>query len=652
MADETKVLNGRYEIVRPIGYGGMAEVYLAHDTVLDRDVAIKILRDQFTSDKTFVEQFAREAKSVARLTDPNIINVYDVVFDENNQYIVMEYVDGVTLKEFLEENKPSLEETLEIISRTASGLGHAHRQNIIHCDIKPHNILVDKNLNPKIADFGIAKTISTQTQVYSNEVMGSVHYLSPEQADGGRITAATDVYSLGVVLFEMLTGNVPFTGSSIAGVTMMHLNKPVPRLTEYLQNVPEGLQEIVDKALAKISDNRYANGDEFAEALDEFIMKLFPDSEHHINLTRREDLVATTPIDDDGEEKTVVVKHGTVGEHKRPKLDEFKKTAPVPVIDPKKPEDEDKEDDSVKKRKINYSRLMLIITGVVVAISMMANLYFNRDRKVVEVPQVVNMTLAEAQDKLKGNDFKINLLEQFDASAKFKPGTVMEQNPKAGQKRKEGSMITLIVSKGGELKAVPNLVGMSAVKAENILLDLGFKIGKTTNRAEKDKNIGSVLEQNPKALEKLAVGSAVDLVVCEGSNPVPDLKGKPLSEAKALLQAAGLVMGDVDVISDASVGANIIMGTTPLAGTKIAEGDKVNITVSDGGKTNDSIVEFVVPGKAVVPVSVQLIDGANRKTLYTGTQKGNVRLRYKVTAHPGAKVQFFVNGAMVEERSL
>lgn len=651
MADATKVLGGRYEIVRPVGYGGMAEVFLAHDTVLDRDVAIKVLRDQFVSDKTFVEQFAREAKSIARLTDPNIINVYDVVCDDNNQYIVMEYVDGVTLKEFLEENKPSLEETLEIISRTASGLGHAHRQNIIHCDIKPHNILVDKNLNPKIADFGIAKTISTQTQVYSKEVMGSVHYISPEQADGGMITAATDVYSLGVVLFEMLTGSVPFTGSSIAGVTMMHLNKPVPRLTDYLENVPEGLQEIVDKALAKNSDNRYANGDEFAEALDEFIMKLFPDSEHHINLARRDDLVATTPIDD-GNEKTVVVKHGSGGEHKRPKSDEIKKTAPVSNIDPEKPENNDKEDDSVTKRKINYSRLMLIITGIVVAISMMANLYFNRDRKVVEVPQVVNMTLSEAQEKLKGNDFKINLLEQFDASAKFKPGTVMDQNPKAGQKRKEGSMITLIVSKGGELKAVPNLVGMSAVKAENILLDLGFKVGTVTNRAEKDKNIGSVLEQSPKALEKLAVGSAVDLVVCEGSNPVPELKGKPLSEAKALLQAAGLTLGDVDTVSDASVGANIIMGTTPIAGTKIAEGGKVNITVSDGGKTSDSIVEFVVPGKAVVPVSVQLIDGANRKTLYTGTQKGSVRLRYKVSAHPGAKVQFFVNGAMVEERSL
>lgn len=646
-----KILGGRYEIIRPIGYGGMAEVYLAHDNVLERDVAVKILRDQYTSDKSFVAQFEREAKSIARLTDPNIINVYDVVCDKNNQYIVMEYVDGVTLKEFLEKNKPSLEETLEIISRAASGLGHAHRQNIIHCDVKPHNILIDKNLNPKIADFGIAKTISTQTQVYSNEVMGSVHYLSPEQANGGRITAAADVYSLGVVLFEMLTGSVPYMGSSIAGVTMMHLNKPIPKLTDYLQNVPEGLQEIIDKALAKDSEERYENGDEFAEALENFIIKLFPNSEHHINLARRENLVSTTPVDY-GNEKTVVVKHGSAGDRSRHGSNDFTKTIGIPGIDPKKPKKENEGEIFVNKRKINYSRLMLIITGIVVAISMLANLYFNRERKVVAVPQVVNMTLVEAQNKLKGNDFKINLVEKFDTSSKFQPGTVMEQNPKAGERRKEGSMITLIVSKGGELKAVPHLVGMSVARAENILLELGFRIGKTTNRVEKDKNIGSVLEQSPKALEKLAVGSAVDLVICEGSNPVPNLKGKALNDAKALLEAAGLKLGDVDIVSDPSIGANIIAGTTPPAGTKIAEGASVKITVSDGGKTNDSIVEFVVPGKNVIPVSVILIDGANKKTLYTGTQKGNVRLRYKVSAHPGAKVQFFANGQMVEERIL
>ena len=650
MSNDIKVLGGRYEIIRAIGYGGMAEVYLAHDTVLDRDVAIKVLRDQFTCDKNFVKQFEREAKSAARLTDPNIINVYDVVCDEEQQFIVMEYVDGVTLKEFLTENKPSLEETLEIISRAASGLGHAHRQNIIHCDVKPHNILIDKNLNPKIADFGIAKTISNQTQVYSSEVMGSVHYLSPEQADGGRITAATDVYSLGVVLFEMLTGNVPFSGPNIACVTTMHLNKPVPKLVDYLETVPEGLQEIVDKALAKNSTDRYANGDEFAEALNNIIMKLFPDSEHHIELARREDLVTNKPTDDgDDDEKTVVVNHGHVGEKRRPNVEDLNIMAPKRDNIVKDSKKDEKEEDSVN-RKINYSRLMLLVTGIVVAISMIANLYFNRERKVVEIPQVVNMSITEAKTILDKNDFKIKIIEKHDANSKA--GQVLDQNPKPGEKRKEGTMISLTVSKGGELKTMPNIVGMGIVKAENILSEAGFKIGKTTSRYEKDKSIGTVLEQSLKADEKLAAGTAVDIVVCEGTNEVPKLQGKNLKEAKGILEAAGLTLGEIKYVSDQSVGPNIIMASNPLAGMKIAKGDPVMITVSDGGKTNDTIVEFIVPGKDATSVSVVLLDSGNRKTLYSGTQKGGVRLRYKVSAHAEAKVQFFAGGKMVEERSL
>lgn len=648
MSNDIKVLGGRYEIIRAIGYGGMAEVYLAHDTVLDRNVAIKVLRDQFNCDKSFVDQFEREAKSAARLTDANIINVYDVVCDEEQQYIVMEYVDGVTLKEFLTKNKPSLEETLEIVSRAASGLGHAHRQNIIHCDVKPHNILIDKNLNPKIADFGIAKTISNQTQVYTSEIMGSVHYLSPEQADGGRITAATDVYSLGVVLFEMLTGSVPFSGPNIACVTTMHLNKPVPKLTDYLQEVPDGLQEIIDKALAKNSVNRYANGDEFAEALNDIILRLFPDSEHHIELARREDLHANNPSDNVGEdEKTVIVNHGLVGTKKRPRSNDSNTEG---LKDNEQIYTKNFEEDGSVKRKINYSRLMLLITGVVVAISMIANLYFNRERKVVEVPQVVNMSLDEAKKVLEKNDFAIRLIEKHDAKAKA--GFVLDQNPKPGEKRKEGTTISLTVSKGGELKTMPNIVGMGIVKAENILSEAGFRIGKTIGRYEKNKSIGTVLEQSVKANEKLAAGTVVDLVVCEGTNEVPKLQGRNIKDAKGILEAAGLTLGEVKYVSDKSVGYNIIMASNPLAGMKVAKGDPVMITVSDGGKTNDTIVEFIVPGKDSTSVSVLLLDGPNRKTLYSGTQKGSVRLRYKVSAHPGAKVQFYAGGKMVEERSL
>ena len=270
------ILNGRYKIIRPVGYGGMAEVFLAHDELLDRNVAIKMLRDQFLSDKELLEQFQREAKSAARLVHPYIINIYDVVSEGSNQYIVMEYVDGVTLKEYMQEHKLSLNAVLEIGVRLADALQHAHSHRIIHCDIKPQNILLDKNMNPKIADFGIAKMVTNQTMVYSKAVMGSVHYISPEQASGGKITACSDVYSLGIVLFEMLTGQVPYVGTTAVAVAMMHVEKPVPRLADYMENVPEGLQEIMDRALAKRCEDRYENAGQLRRDLLNLKMKLFP----------------------------------------------------------------------------------------------------------------------------------------------------------------------------------------------------------------------------------------------------------------------------------------------------------------------------------------------------------------------------------------
>ena len=235
---DNTILNGRYRIIRPVGNGGMAEVFLAHDELLDRDVAVKMLRDQFLGDKELLEQFKREAKSAARLVHPYIINIYDVASEGDNQYIVMEYVDGVTLKEYMQEHKLSLNAVLEIGVRLADALQHAHSQKIIHCDIKPQNILLDQNMNPKIADFGIAKMVTNQTMVYSKSVMGSVHYISPEQASGGQITASSDVYSLGIVLFEMLTGQVPYKGTTAVAVAMMHVEKPLPRLADYMDNVP------------------------------------------------------------------------------------------------------------------------------------------------------------------------------------------------------------------------------------------------------------------------------------------------------------------------------------------------------------------------------------------------------------------------------
>lgn len=643
------ILNGRYEIIRPIGYGGMAEVFLAHDQLLDRNVAIKMLRDQFLEDKELLEQFQREAKSAARLVHPYIINIYDVVSEGSSQYIVMEYVDGVTLKEYMQEHKLPLNAVLEIAVRLADALQHAHSHNIIHCDIKPQNILLDKNMNPKIADFGIAKMVTNQTMVYSKSVMGSVHYISPEQASGGKITASSDVYSLGVVLFEMLTGQVPYVGKTAVTVAMMHVEKPVPQLADYMENVPDGLQEIIDKALAKRCEDRYANAGELRKDLLSLKMKLFPFSSE--DYTRELGPVKTSVVKTDAPDEgaTMIMKpvRRELPEAAEPLADvQREEAAPAAAA-------EAGEQGKMVKRKLNYTKLMIYITAAVVVISVAAHFIFNRTLAEVTVPDVTKMTVVEAQKLLEEKEFKVELEEKYGDPAKFKPGTVMEQSPAAGEKRKQRSLIILTICKGAELKATPELAGMSLSKAEQTILNAGFKLGKITKKHVDGQRIGIVLSQLPKALDKAPKGSSIDLVINEGDKEVPNLIGKPLSEAKKLLASAGLTLGEIKTVNDHSAVKNVVLATNPNAGTKIGAGDAVSVTVAEGsGVKSSAYVDFVVPGNKTTNVEIILIDENGKKTLYSGSQKGGVRLRQRVEYLGSARVQLLCDGKLASEKSL
>lgn len=652
MDNNTKtILNGRYKIIRPIGYGGMAEVFLAHDELLDRNVAVKMLRDQYLADKELLAQFRREAKSAARLVHPYIINIYDVISDETGQYIVMEYVDGVTLKEYMKEHKLPLSFVLEIAVRLADALQHAHRHNIIHCDIKPQNILLDKNLNPKIADFGIAKMVSSQTMVYTKEVMGSVHYISPEQASGGNITACSDVYSLGVVIFEMLTGKVPYNGDTPVAVAMMHVERPVPKLSSYLDDVPEGMQDIIDKAMAKRCEERYATAGDMRRDLLKLKMHLFPfsseDYKHELNETITVPLVSAADADDGATMIMSPVRAGAL--EKLRTADVASETA----------EQEQKSDARAGenmprvKRKWNFMNILLLVTAVVVAISVMAHFIFGRSREVVEIPNVINMTVVEAQRTLDKYDFEVELNEEYGDS-KYKPGTVMEQFPKAGEKRRAGSQITLTISRGAELKAVPNLENMSIHKAEQLLRDSGFTVGKINKTYDKKYKIGSVISTSPKADDKAPKGSEVDILLNEGDKEIPNLVGQKLKDAEKLLKKAGLKVGEIKTISDSSVPRDTVMATTPNAGVKLAEGDPVIITVSDGGVKISNYIDFVVPGSGSEKYKVKVVleDNNGKETLYSGSQRGGVRIRQKVEYLGKAKVQFIVDGAVVQEKSL
>ncbi len=643
---DKNILNNRYEIIRPVGSGGMAEVFLAHDNLLDRNVAVKMLRDQFVADRELLDQFRREAKSAARLIHPYIINIYDVVSEGDVQYIIMEYVEGVTLKDYLKEHKLLLNAVLEIAVRLADALKHAHSKNIIHCDIKPQNILIDKNLNPKITDFGIAKMVSNQTMVYSSAVMGSVHYISPEQANGGQITACSDVYSLGVVIFEMLTGQVPFNGNTAVSVAMMHAEKPIPRLSEYMEEVPEGLQNIIDKALAKKCENRYQDADELRRDLLNLKMKLYPFSSDEYKKDMQAVLPSSTYVANDEDDATLIMKpvrSNTVNLSSISELDTVSESEPEEDIVAARP--------VKKKRQFNFTRILIMVTVAVVLISAIAHFIFNRNREIVAVPEVVNMSVSEAQILLEKEGFEVDLEERSENNVK--PGVVIEQSPKAGEKRKEGSVIYLTVSKGAELKPVPDVTGMSLTKAERIILDEGYEIGTVIKKHDSSKKTGSILAQSPKFGDKAPKGSKINLVINEGENVVPDVTGKKLADATKLLKDQGLALGNVTYAASERTKGTVI-SADPAVGTSLEENAKVNLVVSSGAnkEANSIYVDFIVPGEKEQHVQIYVIDSRGRNLIYDDDKKGGVRIRRKIDVSDNAKIQFYCDNKLIEEKTL
>lgn len=673
---ENTILNRRYEILRTIGQGGMAEVYLAHDILLDRHVAIKMLREQFAADKALLEQFRREAKSAARLEHPYIINIYDVVSEGDKEYIVMEHVEGITLKEYLQNNKLSLNAVLEIGVRLADALQHAHSRNIVHCDIKPQNILVDKYLNPKITDFGIAKMVSNQTMVYTPTVMGSVHYLSPEQATGGHVTASSDVYSLGVVLFEMLTGKVPFDGNTAVAIAMMHAEKQVPPLSDYLDEVPVGLQEILDNALAKDPAKRYRNAGSLRRALLDLKMQLFPFSSNDY----RKEMTIAIPQETRMSEE--VLEGATmIMQPVRPKVE----TTVAEQLDTG--EDEMAKRKRKKKLKLGINQIMILATIFVVVISVIANFVFGSSRAVVKVPNVLKMTVVEAQNLLESKKFIVDLEEGHDDAAQ--PGTIIKQTPAAGEERKEGSKMLLVVNKGAELKSVPEVRTMTFEKAKRFIEHAGFVVGEVSRKYDRKEIIGTVLSQQPKGASKLPKGSKINLIINEGDKPVPNLAGKKVKDAEKLLKAAGLRLGEVRYIDDKPA-KDTIVSTTPMAGQKIAEFEKVDLTVSNGeaSKPKDIYVDFNLTVEKLVgyidtydkdkkkeaenikkkkelydnyykknkdrkyDLQVYVVDDKGRDLVFSGKKKIGENVRKKTEIVGNARIKVYADGNLIEDKSL
>lgn len=627
-----EVIKKRYKILRPIGSGGMSEVFLAHDEILDRNVAVKRLRDQFTGDKELLNQFKREAKSAAQLVHPNIIGIYDVIEDDDGQYIVMEYVEGTTLKDILKNYKIEPKAALQITMQLASALQQAHNRNIIHCDIKSQNILMSENMIPKIADFGIAKMVSGQTMVFTGNVMGSVHYISPEQASGEQVTFASDIYSLGIVLYEMLTGKVPFQGETPVSVAMMQVEKPLPRLSESIDNVPAGVQTILDKMTAKKPSNRYASAKDLYDDLENLLKNGIVDSAESADGMDGSTIIM--PPVKPGEKKKIIA----LSVDKEAMARTAKDWQEALVY-------------RIKNFDLTFNSAVIILTVFVCFVSLCAHFYFSFENTMVEVPKVVSMQVKDAEAKLKDEDYQVEL--QQEPSLTVAAGVVVRQIPEAGVKRRKGSTVKVVFSVGAEKHTMPDLIGMSLVKGQQTLDEIGMKVGKIERKYSSAYKIGAIIEQEPRAGEKTNEGVLVNIVLNEGTKKLPELVGKQLNEAERMVRQLGLRVGEIRRVNSLEP-KGTVTASFPEAGTMLPNYYPVQLTISNGADKSvvGAVFEYVVPGPSSEKHRIQIyeVNRKGRNLIYNSVDAGGKYIKQTIDGG-GQRVSVIVycDGKQVQE---
>lgn len=571
-----RILARRYELQELIGGGGMADVYKAQDKLLDRAVAVKILHQQYANDAEFVEKFRREATAAAKLAHPNIVNIYDVGEDGGSQYIVMEYVSGPTLKEVIQQ-KGCLEpiEAVRIAKEIASALESAHRNNLVHCDIKPHNILVMPDGHIKVTDFGIARAVSASTMTYSGSVMGSVHYFSPEQAKGTVITTKSDVYSLGVVLYEMLTGQLPFNGETSVSIALKHLQEePVP-IRQLNPSIPPVLEAIVQKAMSKAPADRPSSTELYADLNQAKAML----ADRGIS----QEAVSNDPF------ATRMIPRITP-EMMAEQRSERPANKPIGSREDYQPQYQPQEEKSIFKSKSFIAVLVgILLMGFFVGSFLSFGKFWSSAE--INVPDVVGKSSVVAQQILEDKNLRVKIVEANDDSVPA--GQVVSQYPEAGAKVKEQRLVTITVSKGGQELTMPDLKSMSRSNAEEKLKKMGLKLGAVFEENSKEP-AGTVINQDPRSGSKITKGQTVDITVSLGEKKkeitVQNYTGLSVDSAKSNLEANGLSLGGISEEASTRPKGTVI-GQSPSAGSTTTEGGSVSLIISSGssgGAKSDS----------------------------------------------------------------
>ena len=558
MAEQNpRVLNDRYEIHRRLARGGMAQVYLARDRSLDRPVAVKELVPEFAADPSFVERFRREAQAAANLSHPNIVGVYDWGAQDGTYFIVMEYIDGPSLSRVLRADGPlHPRRAAEIASEVAAGLGFAHSRGVVHRDVKPGNVLLTRTGQAKVTDFGIARALSSPDEdlTQAGSVMGTATYFSPEQAQGLPVDPRSDLYSLGVVLYELVTGRPPFAGETPLAIAYKHVQDDPPPPSTIISDLPEGLEAIIMKLLSKRADDRYASAEELRADLRRFL-------EGSPTLAERELVVAGAAVMH--EPATTVQPATTVGA----------------VVPP-----EEFVDDEPEEQK---SKTWLFIVLLLVMLALLGGLVFwiiqsLDDGDLVTVPPVVGLDIAEAKERLEAVDLKAK--EIPTPSENLAVGRVISQNPSKDEEVESGSTVELEVSSGPEQIEMPELGLMTQADAEAKIAELGLRLGTVEQREHPDAPPGIVLEQSPPAGQVVSPGDPVNLVVSvePGKELVPDVTGRPLAQAQSAIQEAGFRFRNPVYEPSDTVPEGSVIRTDPPAGTSLEANSQITIIVSSG----------------------------------------------------------------------